>query len=616
MLFLSRKNRLNRNLQKAWKLLTTKEKTKYILLILASGAKALLDLAILSMTIVIVSIATSASDSKPISLILFQFRLPNSSKIDPSLRMFAAFSILFLLVLFKNIANYVIQSKGYKIDAEVGQRFTACLLRGYLDKSFLYFLNTSSTETLRNLEAGKMITSHLLRPAIDAGVQVFGIILIVLVLFLTNPIATALTLGGLASLSLLIYRYLGNKFRAIGSTERTLIVQRTKSGNNAILGIRDIKVARRENEFLNRYISFDVARTRFQVKGQVLNEITPMALETLVAFSLVCVSLVFWFMKLENQELATFIALFAVGSLRLVPNFAKIISMKQMTLYGESYVSNVIDDLEDFQKGIIANIQTDVKRSNEINRDDSIEATDRHDKFSIIFNKVGFKYPTSKDNALIDIDLTFESGMAIGVIGKSGAGKSTLIDLLLGLLSPTSGNISVGGRSIAKAIEDRQLVVGYVPQMVYFTEGTIKENIAFGIDEENIEEELIREVVRLSELDGLIAVLPNGLDTPMGELGKLVSGGERQRIGIARALYRRPNLLVLDEATSSLDVQTEAAIVQTISNLNGKITTVTIAHRLSTIEHCQKVVVIDNGTVVRVGDPIEVIPEYLTKMSE
>jgi ABC-type bacteriocin/lantibiotic exporter with double-glycine peptidase domain len=523
---------------------------------------------------------------------------------------------LFLLVLFKNIANYVIQSKGYKIDAEVGQRFTACLLRGYLDKSFLYFLNTSSTETLRNLEAGKMITSHLLRPAIDAGVQVFGIILIVLVLFLTNPIATALTLGGLASLSLLIYRYLGNKFRAIGSTERTLIVQRTKSGNNAILGIRDIKVARRENEFLNRYISFDVARTRFQVKGQVLNEITPMALETLVAFSLVCVSLVFWFMKLENQELATFIALFAVGSLRLVPNFAKIISMKQMTLYGESYVSKVIDDLEDIEKGIIANIQTDKKRLNEINRDESIEATDIHDKFSIIFDKVGFKYPTSKDNALIDIDLTFESGMAIGVIGKSGAGKSTLIDLLLGLLSPTSGNIFVGGRSIAKAIEDRQLVVGYVPQMVYFTEGTIKENIAFGIDEENIEEELIREVVHLSELDGLVAVLPNGLDTPMGELGKLVSGGERQRIGIARALYRRPNLLVLDEATSSLDVQTEAAIVQTISNLNGKITTVTIAHRLSTIEHCQKVVVIDNGTVVRVGDPIEVIPEYLKKMSE
>jgi len=616
MQLFSRKKSLNRNLQKAWKLLTTKEKTRYILLILASGARALLDLAILSMTIVIVSIATSASDSKPISLILFQFRLPNSSRIDPSLRMFAAFLVLFLLVLVKNTANYAIQSNGYKIDAEVGQRFTACLLRGYLHKSFLYFLNTSSTETLRNLEAGKMITSHLLRPAIEVGVQVFGIILIVLVLFLTNPIATALTLGGLASLSLLIYRYLASKFRTIGATERTLIVQRTKSGNNAILGIRDIKVARRENEFLNRYISFDVARTRFQVKGQVLNEITPMALETLVAFSLVCVSLVFWFMKLENQDLATFIALFAVGSLRLVPNFAKIISMKQMILYGESYISSVINDLEEIQSIPITKIEADVKSSNEINWENSLETTGRHNRLSIVFEKVSFKYPTSNVQALIDIDLTFESGTSIGVIGKSGAGKSTLIDLLLGLLFPTSGHIYVGGRSISKAIEERQLVVGYVPQMVYFTEGTIKENIAFGIDEENIEEELIWEVVHLSELGGLVSILPNGLDTPMGELGKLVSGGERQRIGIARALYRRPNLLVLDEATSSLDVQTEAAIVQTISNFNGKITTVTIAHRLSTIEHCQKIVVIENGKVVRVGEPAEVIPEYLTKMSE
>lgn len=615
MMFLSN-NVINKNLSRAWNLLTRREKIKYFVLILASGARALLDIAILSMTIVIVSIATSASDSEPISMILFQFTLPDPSMIDPSLRILVAFLILFVLVVAKNIAHYAIQSKGFKVDAEVGHRFTADLLRGYLNKSFLYFLNTSSTETLRNLEAAKMITSHLLRPAIDAGVQVFSIILIVFVLFIANPIATALTLSGLASLSLLIYRYLGNKFQTIGAMERSLIVDRTKSGNNAILGIRDIKVARRENEFLNRYIFFDAARTRFQVKGQVLSELTPMALETLVAFSLVCVSLVFWFMKLANHELATFIALFAVGSLRLVPNFAKIISMKQMTLYGESYVTGVIADIEDMQNNQVVKLQISAKKSEAIHRNKLVESLNQHDEVTIVFEKVCFKYPTSKNHALIDVDLAIESGMSLGVIGKSGAGKSTLIDLLLGLLSPTSGSISVEGRSIVNAIEERRLVVGYVPQMVYFTEGTIKENIAFGCDEENIDEELIREVVHLSELDDLVSVLSKGLNTPMGELGKLVSGGERQRIGIARALYRRPNLLVLDEATSSLDIQTEAAIVQTISNLKGKITTVTIAHRLSTIEHCQKLVVIENGTVVRVGDPREVIPEYLTKMSE
>jgi ABC-type multidrug transport system fused ATPase/permease subunit len=610
MLF-SNKVQVNRNLHDAWNLLTTKEKTKYALLMVSSGAKAIVDLAILSMTVVIVSIATSASNSDSVSLLIFKLKLPKISNLDPSLRMVYAFMILFLLVLIKNIANYAIQSKNFKIDAEIGHRFSKNLLGGYLNNSFLFFLKSNSTEMLRNLESAKMITSHLLRPAVEVAVQVFGITLVVLVLFLTNPVATLLSLGGLALLSTLIYRFLGIRFRNIGSIERSLIIQRTKSGNNAILGIRDIKVARREDEFLNRYAMFDLERSKFQVKSQILNEVTPMALESLVAFSLVCVALAFRLMKLDNQDLATFIALFAVGSLRLVPNFAKIVAMKQMVLYGDSFISSVMIELEEMQSDHIKQVQI---RNTDDYRIESVVTKDFPGSLStenIFFENVFFKYPTAIDHALRNVDLRIESGVGIGIIGKSGAGKSTLVDLMLGLLVPTSGRISVGGTSIAEAIRTKRIVVGYVPQSVYFAEGTIKENIAFGLPEGEIDEDLIREVVHLSELDSLIAALPNGIDTQMGELGKLVSGGERQRIGIARALYRKPNLLVLDEATSSLDIQTEAAIVQTISKLFGKMTTVIIAHRLSTVEWCQSVAVINDATIANIGNPKDVIDDYL-----
>ena len=615
MLF-SGKVQVNRNLRNAWNLLTAKEKTKYAFLMLSSGAKAILDLAILSMTVVIVSIATSSSNSDSVSLLVFNLKLPKISNLDPSLRMVYAFVVLFILVLTKNIVNYAIQSKNFKIDAEIGHRYSKNLLSGYLNNSFLFFLNSNSTEMLRNLESAKMITSHLLRPAVEVAVQAFGIILVVLVLFLTNPIATILSLGGLALLSTMIYRFLGFKFRNIGLIERSLIIQRTKSGNNAILGIRDIKVARREDEFLNRYAMFDLERSKFQVKSQILNEVTPMALESLVAFSLVCVALAFRLMKLDNQDLATFIALFAVGSLRLVPNFAKIVAMKQMILYGDSFISSVISDLVEIQSDHGEQVQIGTKHAQRIEGINEKEISKILSTQDIHFENVFFKYPTGIDYALRNVELQIPSGVGIGIIGKSGAGKSTLVDLMLGLLVPTSGRISVGGTSISEAIRSKRIVIGYVPQLVYFAEGTIRENIAFGLTEDEIDENLVREVVHLSELDALVATLPNGIDTQMGELGKLVSGGERQRIGIARALYRKPNLLVLDEATSSLDIKTEAAIVQTISKLPGKMTIVIIAHRLSTVEWCKTVAVINDATVANIGNPKEVIGDYLKLVSD
>jgi ABC-type bacteriocin/lantibiotic exporter with double-glycine peptidase domain len=287
-----------------------------------------------------------------------------------------------------------------------------------------------------------------------------------------------------------------------------------------------------------------------------------------------------------------------------------------MVLYGNSFISNVITELEEMQSGQVEQVQINAKDVQRCVGVCEKELSEDLSKEDIYFEKVFFKYPTAINHALRNVDLRIESGVGIGIIGKSGAGKSTLVDLMLGLLDPTSGQISVGGTSISEAIRTKRIIIGYVPQVVYFAEGTIRENIAFGLTEDEIDDNLIREVIHLSELDALVAALPNGIETQMGELGKLVSGGERQRVGIARALYRKPNLLVLDEATSSLDIQTEAAIVQTISKLHGRMTTVIIAHRLSTVEWCQTVAVINDAAIANIGHPKDVINDYLRIIGE
>jgi ATP-binding cassette, subfamily B, bacterial PglK len=603
------------NLLNAWGLLSRNEKIRYVTLIFASFFRSIFDLAILSMTVVIVAIATSESENQSISFLFFSIKTPSSRNFEPSVKMAIAFALLFVLVLAKNTITVVIQSKNFKMDARIGQRFTAGLLHGYLNQPFSFFIQNNSTEMLRNLDSGKMISSHLLRPVFEIAVQLFGILLIVCVLLLTNLVATVVTLGGLASLSILIYKKYGIRFKQIGEIERSIITQRSKSGNNAILGIRDIKVSRRENEFFGRYVKLDIERAKYQVRGQMINETTPMMLETVVALTLVAVSVLFLSMNLDNQKLVTFVALFAVGSLRLVPNFSKVIAMKQMILYGDSYISDVIGDLTKIRE---------MSSKDALSGSELFESVKEMDNRSVLNDRllqtielkgVSFRYPNSNSYILSSIDLSIQSGVGVGIIGKSGAGKSTLVDLLLGLLIPTEGEILVGGRAINEEISEKRLVVGYVPQSVYFAEGTVKENIAFGFSESEVDEELVREVVRLAELDKFVSNLPYGLDSPLGELGKLISGGERQRIGIARALYRRPNLLILDEATSSLDIQTERNIVQTISKLKGKITTITVAHRLSTIEHCEMVAVIEDSTVSQFGPPQLIIPYYLEKMS-
>lgn len=213
-------------------------------------------------------------------------------------------------------------------------------------------------------------------------------------------------------------------------------------------------------------------------------------------------------------------------------------------------------------------------------------------------NNIWFKYEATSKYVLKGVSFELEKGKSIGIIGASGAGKSTLVDIILGLLLPVKGNITVDGVDVSKDIREWQKMIGYVPQDIYMTDDTFKSNIAFGVNEEDIDEEKVMKTVRSAQLESLVAGFENGLNEVIGERGVRLSGGQRQRVGIARALYNDPSILVLDDATSSFDNDTEEKFVESIETFKNQKTMIIIAHRLSTIKHCDYVIKLNQGELV------------------
>ena len=238
----------------------------------------------------------------------------------------------------------------------------------------------------------------------------------------------------------------------------------------------------------------------------------------------------------------------------------------------------------------------------------SIEDLAMNFKKDIVLDNVSFSYEDTSKPALYDINLKIKQGQSVGIIGSSGAGKSTLVDIILGLLSPTTGKLIIDDTEINKTnISSWQKNIGYVSQSIYLLDDTYKKNIGFGLSNKKINDSELKNAIKLSKLKELIETLPNGVDSLIGESGVRISGGQRQRIGIARALYKNPDLLVLDEATSALDNETEKDVMDSINNLQGNMTIIIIAHRLTTVKDCDIIVELDKGSIAKIGTPREIL---------
>jgi len=358
--------------------------------------------------------------------------------------------------------------------------------------------------------------------------------------------------------------------------------KRLKTIHEVFRGIKDLKILGREKKFLDIF-DFHTDRHVHLIRNEKITQLLPRySLELVFVFSLFVI-LFFLIGDKPNTNMIPILALFAAAAFRLMPSVNRIVNNFQK-LRSLAPIVNLLE-----------------KEFKEIVKTNSLQNSNKTISFdsTIYLEKICFKYAGASKKLFSDLTLSISSGSQIGFVGDSGSGKTTLIDLIIGLLSPNDGSIKIDGQDIKQNLRSWQKQIGYVPQAVFLTDDTIRNNVAFGVKESEISEDNVLEAIELSQLSEFVAGLPDGLNTMVGENGAKISGGQRQRIGIARALYHKPKVLVLDEATSSLDLETEAEIVSEINKFKGKKTMLIVSHSLSTVSMCDQLFKLDKGKIVK-----------------
>lgn len=460
------------------------------------------------------------------------------------------------------------------------------LMKYYIRKDYTFFLNHNSAELMRDINTDpEMFYAAVLNMLqLASEVCVSGIMVIFLVV--TDPLITLGVVLAMAVMVLLFLKKLRRILAGFGDDRRKYNANILQCMQQAFGGIKEIKIANRESYFEGEFIKQNGLYTYVIKQNSFLSSVPKPIMEALCIVGLMGAIIVEISITSTNPtEFVGTLAVFAASAFYLLP------SANKMAEYLASIIHNGV---------VIHKIGEEYGKI----RDMDLEQTKEQNYSPVSLEKeirvedLTFSYPDAEEPVLSHVNVTIPKNKSVAFIGPSGAGKTTMVDLILGVLKPQEGKITVDGRNISESYRGWHDKIGYIPQTIYMLDDTIRNNIAFGKGED-VRDEDIWEALRQAQLDEFVSSLEDGLDTMIGEAGVRLSGGQRQRIGIARALYRKPEVLVLDEATSALDTETEAAVMEAIDGLQGTLTMLIIAHRLSTIKNCDMVYHVENGGVTR-----------------
>ena len=360
----------------------------------------------------------------------------------------------------------------------------------------------------------------------------------------------------------------------------------------SVMGIKEIKIANKEQYFINEYANCGFGYVNAVQKYNLYNSTPRLLIETVCIAGLVLYMLIVMLQGASVTEMMPQLTTFGLAAMRLIPSANRINNYLTSISYFEPFFMGVSDNLQEdiHDDNVVYDVEAYVYAK-------EVKKMDVHKEIEL--RDITYKYPNSEAIIFDHADMTIPVGSAVGIVGSSGSGKTTIVDVMLGLLRLQTGKILADGVDVQTNYEGWLKNIGYIPQTIFMIDSTIRKNVAFGVADEDIDDERVWAVLKEAQLDEFVRSLPEGLDTGIGERGIRLSGGQRQRIGIARALFEDPEVLVLDEATSALDNDTEAAIMESINRLHGKKTLVIIAHRLQTIEKCDMVFRVENGKISR-----------------
>lgn len=413
---------------------------------------------------------------------------------------------------------------------------------------------------------------------------------LLLLLMCIEPLGAAIVAGVVTMALWLLNHFVRPRSRRWAEARHRHTQLLRRQVQEGLSGVKEVKVRGCEDEFIANFRTHSDAVARMAT-FQWLVEQTPRPLfETLSIATLFLLTVAMVWDGKPVEALVPVLGLYATVAFRMLPSINQATIAIQRLRHAQPMITSLRQHLALEQSLPTPQLFTPITYKN-----------------TIELRNLYYRYPGTRNDALLNIDLTIPHGAAVGLVGSSGAGKSTLLDVLLGLLAPTSGRVLVDGINIMENLPGWQRIVGYVPQSIYLVDASIRRNVAFGVPENSINDDAVLRALETARLDEFVHGLPSGVDSIVGERGVRLSGGQRQRLAIARALYHDPEVLVLDEATSALDVETEREVKAAIDTLHGTKTLIIVAHRLDTVAGCDVLYRLDGGKIVRSGSFDEVV---------
>lgn len=491
---------------------------------------------------------------------------------------------ILLIFVVKNVYLIIEKYAIYTFSYNMQMKISTGLLKAYVSEPYTFHLNKNISVLQRSVQEDSDLFTKAIIHFMELIVEVMVCVALGIYLFDVSKSITVIVVG-LLIICVGIFTAVSRKFaRELGKDAQGYKAKLYQWMNQSLGGIKEVKVLNREMFFINSYTGY----FKKYVKGLKISRLIgtiPKYIVEMVSIAGLLLALVVKINYGQTEELATFIpqlSAFAVAAFRLLPSIGRINEHVTGIMYAAPSIELVYHDLKEVQdiRSLESSEEGVLKLENEI-----------------VIKDVCYHYPDNEENVINFANFSIKKGQTVALIGESGAGKTTMADIILGLLTPQYGKIKADGVNIFKNMDLWHHGIGYIPQTIYLSDDTIRNNVAFGVEEDKIDDEAIESALKKAQLWNFVEGLGDGLETFVGDRGVRLSGGQRQRIGIARALYHDPEILILDEATSALDNDTEAAVMEAIENLHGEKTMIIIAHRLTTIQNADVIYEVEDGEV-------------------
>ena len=495
-----------------------------------------------------------------------------------------------IVYIIKNLYSLAYTWASARFSNKIRRELAVRILKTYMDQGYIFFVENNSSRLIRGISSDVISVQAVISGFFSFICKSLIILCMTLFIIIQTPV---IAIGILClvifcfAISQLIFR---KPMRHFGVSSREYSFRASQASLEAIQGHKEILVFGRQDHFVNEYLKNMIGYNKAEVQMSVASAAPSFLIETICIIGLLVIVAVQSITSGGDSNLLTKMITIALAALRILPALGALLGNVNTIVFNAPGLTAASDTLH---------MVNELDKKKDKKEEAKESHRDVHFERELVLSHVSYAYPGTGKNVIDDLSMSITKGTSVGLIGTSGAGKTTLADIVLGLLKPQNGEILMDGISIEMLGEEWHHIIGYVPQSIYMTDASIRKNVAFGIDEDLIDDDKIWKALEMAQIKEFVEGLAEGIHTKVGEWGVQLSGGQRQRIAIARALYNEPDIIVLDEATAALDNETENAVMESIEALQKVKTLIIVAHRLTTIRKCDVIYEITDGKAVK-----------------